>query len=1056
MQGEVGKTRFRLGIVAFIALCGLFALMVATPASAVHTKNPAQTSRDEVQAEGLEGFHNDDFNFAEGDEYYGWDPMETSVPYLAWRGEEVRLVKCISEDRAEAPPDPIQEGFGGIDGEFQILDWSGDAHVWPKFFDDVDQKTESFEGRGDQDNRDCWAIDITSHKAGIAIVKLKVEDSDEEDLRGDGDPGFVHQFTVIWMNLDRAILRNLEGGEGPAGGPISEPLGRDVSNRLGVLVKGSVPLNEEFRSEIGLDPAQLRADNTIVLPDAYPFLARTTLAHTSLRLALANDGQEGNDDAENPTCDDDPVTGAGTDTVGAPTNDADNDDGDPFAADLDACDTDRADANYVREPRHAPGDFWDIHDSTGPFNSGVYATAPTTGLGAAQPVTVTDFCPGEEADTDDATPKPDDACHVINFQDTNCSDADDNLRPNDTGHINDTVDNCDEGEWDAFSRVFHDVSGEQGVDAIDNDDEPTIGPYSPTRPDETLLSDSLLNINDAPMPATIVFPLNVDTADPRDAIGSFGVGADSVDKHDVYNRANDGQDECVDDESPSVGDGPENEHCVTAPFSGAYIPPSPTMESESADNVPDRGGFLDDDQDTASGIHGSFANNFYGYFPVCYPQGRVWEESGRNNCDGPANGVQNDGLYHYWDTVDVLQETFPQNTNCVRFDPTPLGSGGEIFWQTPGGPQEIALYTDEHGEAQFNFQPGEGIPAALIPPNQSPTAICDLDAIEGEIGTANIQVNARYPFQPVTHAGVTSNTVVKRIQFEFKSLRCQPKPADQTTPRAGENVPGIDVCFARVAVPLEGFPETVCFNDDPDGRILGIYTGRKLHDSEVLDFSGTRIVADPRGGGRLCIETNEDGLAAIEVDHGTGETLIVAVFENERNLTRCAVANAGAPDRADIPARCRTTGALGVQGAALPPIVAQLIPPLPAPPAGTGPTFTGQQSTGGNPTGNQLNLPTLGNGGKQPTVNGTKAVAKNRATLVFVRIVKPLKQGAVRMLLIRVKSPNKVARIHLKLIGPRGKVLGTVIRTVKTNRTVRVPNLRVPKAVTNVRAKLVA
>src|SRR5918999_4125849 len=129
MQGEVRMKRFRLAPAVVAALIGLIALVFAGTAGAFHTKNPSSVPA---------------LN-AEGSTYRGFDPMETSIPYLAWRGEEVRLVKCF---------DPRDVQLGELaTAEWQVMDWSGDDHVWPKFFDDVDQKTSGFAGFGDQAGR---------------------------------------------------------------------------------------------------------------------------------------------------------------------------------------------------------------------------------------------------------------------------------------------------------------------------------------------------------------------------------------------------------------------------------------------------------------------------------------------------------------------------------------------------------------------------------------------------------------------------------------------------------------------------------------------------------------------------------------------------------------------------------------------------------------------------------------------------------------------------------------------------------------------------------------
>jgi hypothetical protein len=193
--------RFRLGLAGLAAFVGLFALVLAAPAGATHVKRPSVTPPGD---------------FPGNPTYQGFDPMETSVPYLAWRGEEVRLVKCLTPATTGLTADQLLDA----EAEWQIMDWSGDDHVWPRFFDDLDQRTIAFVGRGDQADRICWAIDITSHKPGIAVVKMKLDlpdtATDGNPLNGEGDPVLAHQFNVIWMTLSQAILRNLpEGGVGP-------------------------------------------------------------------------------------------------------------------------------------------------------------------------------------------------------------------------------------------------------------------------------------------------------------------------------------------------------------------------------------------------------------------------------------------------------------------------------------------------------------------------------------------------------------------------------------------------------------------------------------------------------------------------------------------------------------------------------------------------------------------------------------------------------------------------------------------------------------------------
>jgi hypothetical protein len=758
-------TRRTGGVGAVVVV--LVSLVLAAPASAFHTKNPSAPPGTEITGN-----------------YQGFDPMEASIPYVAWRGEEVRLVKC-------------RRGVSTAAGEWQIIDWSGDDHVWPKFFDDVDQRTSAFPGRGDQAGRTCWAIDITSHKPGIAVVKLKVDAGPE--LVGEGDPVLVHQFNVIWMSLDQAILRNLEGGTGGPSGPITENPGQ--RNRLGVVVKGRVPLNEQFRTELGAQRPALNA-SSIVLPDAWVDLANTSLATISRPLRLANDG----------IVTDDPVNPAGPE----------------------------------REHSAFPAfDFWDIHDSTGPYNPG----NPYGGT------SVTDVCPRGFEAGHNAT------CHVTQ----NAPAAGGFATCNGSAEaVNDTVDNCGFlplSEFGPFSRVFHDVSG-----------PPTIGPYSPTRPDETMLSDSLLTIHDAPMPSALVVARiapNTGAAGDISGVGSFS----EVDKHLVYNR---GGAACTPPDRL-----PTNSHCITAPFSGAYIPPSPTMENNPADS-----GGLEDEPDTASGIQGSVANNFDGYLPVSY--------------------LGNAGLYHYWDIAEERRVARATPTHCV--DPPRQG-----FRPTPSGPQEVALYTDEHGEAQFNFNAGLGF--------FFDNFIRGDDVVQGAcrpvglIGTADISVNALYPFQQVTHAGVTSNIIQKRIESLFrKGIICRPKPGEEDDKALcvafGRDIDGTPLTGERVCVTALGDAFIRDFDEDTDSTREG--------DSTVCASLDPNPTSREDLGTDLFPEIDSTFATETFLIAGRGSVRVIADFRDE---------HLEFPTTVTIPPATPPPGTTTTTTTAAPPTTTQTTPP---------------------------------------------------------------------------------------------------------------------------------
>jgi hypothetical protein len=129
------------------------------------------------------------------------DPMTTNVPYVAWAGEEVRLVKCTE--------DPLFFDLEDGDAEWAIVDSSvrqrtGDLRD-PVFFDDADRRTSSFDGAGEQDGRVCWAIDIESVHPGMTRVKMAVDGDDGVQ----GSPILKHDFLIIWLGMNSPTLTEL-------------------------------------------------------------------------------------------------------------------------------------------------------------------------------------------------------------------------------------------------------------------------------------------------------------------------------------------------------------------------------------------------------------------------------------------------------------------------------------------------------------------------------------------------------------------------------------------------------------------------------------------------------------------------------------------------------------------------------------------------------------------------------------------------------------------------------------------------------------------------------
>ena len=123
------------------------------------------------------------------------DPMEANIPYVAWAGEEVRLVKCIDDPRGD---------WEGSQAEWAIVDSSvrqrsGELRD-PVFFDDTDRRTPDFAGGGEQRDRTCWAIDVDSVNPGMTRIKMAVDA--REGVQG--SPELKHDFLVIWLSHERS------------------------------------------------------------------------------------------------------------------------------------------------------------------------------------------------------------------------------------------------------------------------------------------------------------------------------------------------------------------------------------------------------------------------------------------------------------------------------------------------------------------------------------------------------------------------------------------------------------------------------------------------------------------------------------------------------------------------------------------------------------------------------------------------------------------------------------------------------------------------------------
>lgn len=124
--------------------------------------------------------------------------------------------------------------------------------------------------------------------------------------------------------------------------------------------------------------------------------------------------------------------------------------------------------------------------------------------------------------------------------------------------------------------------------------------------------------------------------------------------------------------------------------------------------------------------------------------------------------------------------------------------------------------------------------------------------------------------------------------------------------------------------------------------------------------------------------------------------------------------------------------------------VAVTPPPVITPPAAVTPKVTGSNNTTSSPaSGTAATTSTAGatSNGSTSSLTGTPSVVKTAAkvSLVTAKLV-VIKQGALhgRWLGVQLKGSTATAKVKILLVGKNGHTIGTVIRTIKTGKFVRV------------------
>jgi hypothetical protein len=369
-----------------------------------------------------------------------------------------------------------------------------------------------------------------------------------------------------------------------------------------------------------------------------------------------------------------------------------------------------------------------------------------------------------------------------------------------------------------------------------------------------------------------------------------------------------------------------------------------------------------------------------------------------------------DGYYDYWDVFPIVTTSGYNGCKDVlgRWIPVPTGN------------QDVAVYTDEHGEAYVKFLPDVGI--KLTPDTNGR---CDIYG-PAPVGHATISAVSVYPDQPVLWDGSpkTSNPLAKTVNFaSSKVLSCVPKSTNEAfCVESIKDLDGNPVAGAQVEFSAQSFQGSAPVIG-ADAAVVGSLdtTGQTSKSGASLSF--------------VDVWTNAKGNAGIFVRSTTGSCIDV-VSEN-----------VGTRNNGD--GIFRSTDFNPTSGAAC----GGTTPPPPGAP-GQGSTGSTGGSTGNTaPTAPVVTAAPVAVSAPAPNAQTAPTAAAKTMTLATARVVKV---GSARYLTVRVNGAAKTAKLRITLIGKsHGKVTRQVItRFVATNRTVRVGNLRLAPSVRSVRVAL--
>ena len=266
------------------------------------------------------------------------------------------------------------------------------------------------------------------------------------------------------------------------------------------------------------------------------------------------------------------------------------------------------------------------------------------------------------------------------------------------------------------------------------------------------------------------------------------------------------------------------------------------------------------------GDNGKFGNLFAPYYSQWIPATARDPFGYASGVDGALITNNFPGFLDYgrvtnWSTFPLVTPT-SLKTKCRQI--------GTTYRMTPGEPQTVAVYTDEHGEARVGYLPGGStgndfyFDALNVTPNDSNLG-CDLKSPSDKVlGTSHISAIARYPYQKVTDPDKPAKTTLVKTVYNLfdKHLSYYPKNSNYSSDNAE-----LDKIIVAHAQDIQGTAfvgETVCFTgayDSTGAAISGLIPPANpvvitKPDGTVLSIANVGEIPSPVGAGFKCTKTD--------------------------------------------------------------------------------------------------------------------------------------------------------------------------------------------------------